>query len=213
MKLTRIASLLLAMVMTISFASAGAAQSDYEEYHDILNSATTSYSQQYFAIGQFEEPSDSVAWTLPVLTIGLYQFDDEATAAEMMSYFESQTDGESIVGIDDLGDNAFKISGETPNIYQESIVAQSGATVFFSYSTPLNPNPGLGEELLRFMIEQGAGEGPVVVNADGTVTGGWAEAFPVVSDFPELASYEAPVWGINAYPPASEATPQATPES
>lgn len=209
MRIAKFSLMLLCLVALFGPGYQVSAQDDYVDYLEVMSTAETTYKQDYYARNQFVGTPDTIAWTLPALSVGVNVFPDEATAEAWMDFMigPAMGQGGDLETIDDLGDEAYRFIDLDAPIYAESISVRDGDVVFYANTTVLSPHKTLGEDMIRFMMERGPSDAPVALDEQGSLTGGWIDAFATRADISELEDYESPVVTITSNGHPQQATP------
>lgn len=192
---------LLAPLLLLPFQMVSTPQQDETSFTE--NHIEMMYVQNY--IDMSEEARES--GTLPeIVMIYVQELETPEIAENAFEVFTSTWSGDvetTTTEIDDLGDEAkFVESVDAGGDHGAWTVARHGDVIITAFVTGAPDAPEISQDIVRFIIEHGPSDQEVIVNADGVVTGGWADAFPQPEDIDGLAHHDpAPV---TKFPPDQE---------
>lgn len=180
-----VAALGLMLALVVSASPTLATPGDLSE--DTIDQG---YTKIYLNVDTaFTTPSQPVF--MGIITI--YDMVDEESAMQMVDGFVSGFEDDDEVSdlevneIEDLADDArtlsFTLEDGQP---QSATVAREGDVVIMAITLGADTDQDLSLEMVTFVLESGPSDVAPEKDAEGIITGGWADAFPMGDDIPAL---------------------------
>ncbi len=196
------ASKLLSVVFALLLAQAGMASAYAQEppSSDIPDGLELGYVQIYLNMDQIM--SDTPTEFMLLATVVFDMDSNESAEKAFDEFIESLDEESSEVHTETLrrtGDEAQEIWYETDDATIHLVVVREDDILLVSMSMN-DPNEfDLPKQVVSFVLDAGPSDEDPVVDAEGVITGGWAEAFPQPDDIDALNGLEpAPVGDITS---------------
>lgn len=211
----RFSRILIALAAIISMSSLGTFASAQTpdsgvEFNEIIGNADLAISTAWYSTGSEGATPEGIAAYLPAASAVIMVMEDEQAAIELMELFREMSPAPmfTLETLDGLGDDAISVESEDTGLAQSIVMARDGHVIVGSFSTG---DPTLIQDIVRHILETGPSDNELVDSADGSLTGGWADAFPTADDLEALAAYEqSPIIRLSPIPEAQAET-SATP--
>lgn len=193
-------SLLIALIFTVGFTSAATAQeatpSGLEDIDGLESGYGRMYMVDYEALLASPEALEAItAGEEPLVGIvGVFTFEDESAAGDAMGQFGEEFTGEFFEGaeveeveVKDLGDAANGYTGEATvdeEMMAETsvVVVQEDERIYLAVVVGGEDTLAMSESWVGFMLDGEVSEDEVVLNEDGTSTGGVFAVMPGEGD-------------------------------